>query len=79
MSDESDPRTNDLWLTPLMGPAHFYPKGSPTALCGFPWQSMFWDGGKKQPQNVCPECVAAKSGVDPELACMLENDSIGGC
>jgi hypothetical protein len=54
-----DPLTTDLWITPLMGAAHFYPKGSPDALCGFGWQSQTWNVETSKPDNCCEACDRA--------------------
>jgi hypothetical protein len=59
-----DPLTEDLWITPLMGPAHLFPAGQSTALCGRPWIGQAWNGERERPAlNLCCSRCA---GVDDE-------------
>lgn len=54
-----DPTNEDIWITPLMGPAHLFRVGQSEAVCGRPWIGQAWDGARKRPrlELCCFTCV----------------------
>ncbi len=59
MTVTPDPTKEDLWITPLMGPAHLFRAGHSVAECGRNWIFQAWDGSRRQPylDLCCPKCV----------------------
>jgi hypothetical protein len=57
-----DPRVEDVWVAHLMGPTHFYPKGSSISICGCKgWEAQCWNMTTEMPVKdglLCPECVS---------------------
>lgn len=60
--DVYDPLVHDLWVEPLYGAAHFFPRSKEKALCGFPWPKMScWSVSRKKPDNYwCLNCERIK-------------------
>lgn len=56
-----DPLTQDLWVTPLVGvEAHLWKAGSPTSVCGKPWEmaAQAWDCCIDRPTTYyCKRCA----------------------